>query len=222
MEITLPVLDCKHFDFQAKHGQPTRSSLAKTAPCNDNEYHTGFKAWLARTAARFELVEAGKVDIDEAFDGLVISLQRNCAAGASMHPIDSESVRRHEQLGKLVRLLASDKDGEVIAAAAAIKRTLASRDRDIHDLADAVDAGLQQRSISKANPLSRRTGFAKRPSAFHMGDRFVCDQLVGLFRRCRCGSENFTVIEGIGPHAAQLRCDCCGLGGRWLARHNFG
>ena len=83
--------------------------------------------------------------------------------------------------------------------------------------------GLQQRSIGKANPLSRRTGFAKRPSAcFHMGDRVLCDQLVGLFRRCRCGSENFTVMEGIGPHAAQLRCECCGLGGRWLARHNFG
>src|SRR5262245_348634 len=125
------------------------------------------------------------------------------------------------QFGKLLRLLASDKDGEVIAAVAAIKRTLASRSLDFHDLADAIDAGLQQRPIGKANPPSRRPGFAYRPSdSFHMGDRVICDQVVGLFRRCRCGSENFTVMEGIGPHAAQLRCDHCGLGGRWLARHN--
>ena len=36
-------------------------------------------AFLARAVARFELVEAGAMDIDEAFDGLVISLQCSCS-----------------------------------------------------------------------------------------------------------------------------------------------
>jgi hypothetical protein len=40
-----------------------------------------------------------------------------------------------QKLEKLLKLLASDKDGEVIAAAHAIKRTLESAGADIHELA---------------------------------------------------------------------------------------
>jgi hypothetical protein len=43
-----------------------------------------------------------------------------------------------DKLAKLVRLLSSDKDGEVLAAASAIKRTLAAEGSDIHALADAL------------------------------------------------------------------------------------
>jgi hypothetical protein len=43
-----------------------------------------------------------------------------------------------DKLAKLVRLLSSDKDGEVLAAALAIKRTLAAEGSDIHALADAL------------------------------------------------------------------------------------
>jgi hypothetical protein len=43
-----------------------------------------------------------------------------------------------DKLAKLVRLLSSDKDGEVLAAAAAIRRTLAAEGSDIHALADAL------------------------------------------------------------------------------------
>jgi hypothetical protein len=43
-----------------------------------------------------------------------------------------------DKLAKLVRLLSSDKDGEVLAAASAIKRTLAAAGSDIHALADAL------------------------------------------------------------------------------------
>lgn len=43
-----------------------------------------------------------------------------------------------DKLAKLVRLLSSDKDGEVLAAASAIKRTLATEGSDIHALADAL------------------------------------------------------------------------------------
>jgi hypothetical protein len=41
-----------------------------------------------------------------------------------------------DKLAKLLRLLSSDKDGEVLAAASAIKRTLAAEGSDIHALAD--------------------------------------------------------------------------------------
>ena len=40
-----------------------------------------------------------------------------------------------EKLGTFIRLLASERDGEVIAAARAIKRVLKSAGRDIHVLA---------------------------------------------------------------------------------------
>jgi hypothetical protein len=36
-------------------------------------------AWLACAAARFELVEAGAMDIDTAFDGLVVHLSCSCS-----------------------------------------------------------------------------------------------------------------------------------------------
>jgi hypothetical protein len=44
------------------------------------------------------------------------------------------------QLGKLVRLLASDREGEVLAAVEALKRTLASSGHDLNDLADMIDS----------------------------------------------------------------------------------
>jgi hypothetical protein len=46
------------------------------------------------------------------------------------------------KIAKLVRLLASDKPGEVIAAVAALKRALQAAGHDLHDLADAVEVGL--------------------------------------------------------------------------------
>src|SRR5260370_14696966 len=43
-----------------------------------------------------------------------------------------------DRLGKFIRLLSSDKDGEVVAAARAIIRTLHSEKLDIHVLADGI------------------------------------------------------------------------------------
>jgi hypothetical protein len=43
-------------------------------------------------------------------------------------------------LAKLIRLLSSDVDGEVVAAARAMTRTLRSVGNDLHDLADLVKA----------------------------------------------------------------------------------
>ena len=43
------------------------------------------------------------------------------------------------KLGKMIRMLASDCDGDVIAAARAIKRTLRSEGLDIHALAKGIE-----------------------------------------------------------------------------------
>lgn len=45
-------------------------------------------AWLARAAARFDLVQVGAMDLDEAFDGFVVDLRCNC---------DCECVARWER-----------------------------------------------------------------------------------------------------------------------------
>ncbi len=47
------------------------------------------------------------------------------------------------KIGKLIRLLSSDKPGEVAAAAAALTRLLQAGGRDWHDVADLVEAGLR-------------------------------------------------------------------------------
>jgi hypothetical protein len=59
--------------------------------------------FLARAATRFQLVEAGEMDIDTAFDDLVISLQ--CSCGREMverwernYPHRGEVPRRHRPL----------------------------------------------------------------------------------------------------------------------------
>jgi hypothetical protein len=67
------------------------------------------------------------------------------------------------KLAKLFRLLASDKDGEVIATVAAIKRTLDTADLDLHDLADAVEARFKkpdkQRTPAKWAPPAPDTSY---------------------------------------------------------------
>lgn len=52
------------------------------------------------------------------------------------------------KLSMLVRMLSSDKDGEVLGAAAAIIRTLKSAGADIHSLADAIEK--PNRKLSEA------------------------------------------------------------------------
>jgi len=48
------------------------------------------------------------------------------------------------RVGQLVRLLGSDRSGEVVAAASAISRTLAGAGADIHQLAHVAERALQQ------------------------------------------------------------------------------
>jgi hypothetical protein len=61
-----------------------------------------------------------------------------------------------DKLGKLLRLLSSDKPGEVVAAASAIMRTLATEGLDIHSLADAL-CRPARRAEAKAQRAPRET-----------------------------------------------------------------
>ena len=45
------------------------------------------------------------------------------------------------RLGQLIRMLASDQDGEALAAARALSRTLVADGKSLHDLAEVVEAG---------------------------------------------------------------------------------
>jgi hypothetical protein len=57
--------------------------------------------------------------------------------------------------------------------------------------------------------------------ALQIGDRLICDRPTGIFCTCVCGGELFTVGPRVGPHFAQLLCDNCGRGGRWLGHQYF-
>jgi hypothetical protein len=59
---------------------------------------------------------------------------------------------------------------------------------------------------------------AEAQRLMRIDDQVECREPAGLFRTCRCGSTDFIVMPGVGPHAAQLRCNECGSGGRWLGR----
>jgi hypothetical protein len=48
------------------------------------------------------------------------------------------------RLSQFIRLLGSDRDGEVVAAARAIQRTLATVGQDFHDLADIVERSIER------------------------------------------------------------------------------
>jgi hypothetical protein len=56
------------------------------------------------------------------------------------------------QIGKLIRLLGSDKDGEVVATARALGRTLKATGRDWHDLADVAERYLARPTIPVRPP----------------------------------------------------------------------
>jgi hypothetical protein len=74
-----------------------------------------------------------------------------------------------DKLGKLIRLLSSDKDGEVLAAAHAIRRTLNSEKLTIHDLAEGLAAGDRKFTESDAQEIYRRGRADGRREADHDG-----------------------------------------------------
>jgi hypothetical protein len=58
-------------------------------------------------------------------------------------------------------------------------------------------------------------------AGLRIGALVECAARDGLFRPCRCGSSRFIVRSGVGPHAAQMICDGCARGGRWVPKHRL-
>jgi hypothetical protein len=58
------------------------------------------------------------------------------------------------RIGQLVRLLGSDKDGEIVAAATAINRTLIAAGSDLHHLANVAERALQRPPPAPPRPWS--------------------------------------------------------------------
>jgi hypothetical protein len=79
-----------------------------------------------------------------------------------------------EKLEKLVRLLSSDKEGEVIAAAHAIKRTLANVGSDIHELAERIKGGkLSESEMRKIYDAGYDAGVKDEKSAAETNVKFA-------------------------------------------------
>jgi hypothetical protein len=131
------------------------------------------------------------------------------------------------RIGQLIRLLSSDHPGEAGAAAQALNRTLTSAGLDIHELAKVAEVGLK---LPAEQPVRRRREAREARTTTHrrpdggllvVGQGLICDQPTGPFRACACGGVLFTIKPGVGPHRAQLVCDGCRRGGRWLACQYF-
>jgi hypothetical protein len=57
------------------------------------------------------------------------------------------------KLGKLIRLLASDRDGEVLAAVHAIKRALGAEKLDLHTLAEKIETPANGKKYTEADAI---------------------------------------------------------------------
>ncbi|ACK51686.1 hypothetical protein Msil_2766 [Methylocella silvestris BL2] len=80
------------------------------------------------------------------------------------------------KLAKFLRLLSSDKEGEVFAAVAAINRTLARAGCDCNDLAGMIERPLRQPGASRWSPAkaSSRRGYRRAP---------LCSELTAVQRQ---------------------------------------
>jgi hypothetical protein len=138
----------------------------------------------------------------------------------------------NRRIAQLIRMLSTDQPGEAAAAAAALNRALTSAGLDIHALAQVAETGLQLPVLTehpkpefRPRPRPPTTTYKpRRPGGrpLTMDEHLICDAPNGLFRPCPCGGILFTVMPGVGPHVAQLTCDACNRGGRWLSRAHFG
>ena len=78
-----------------------------------------------------------------------------------------------QKLGDLVRRLASNHDGEIVAAAHAIRRTLTSADLDIHELAACIERpGLSNSEMQKIFDAGVEAGIRKAEVAQHGNGEF--------------------------------------------------
>jgi hypothetical protein len=74
--------------------------------------------------------------------------------------VSAQAKTYEQKLGDLIRLLASEHDGEVVASAHALKRLLASRDADLNDFAGAIEklatGGLEEATLKRVFEAGRR------------------------------------------------------------------
>ena len=97
------------------------------------------------------------------------------------------------QVAKLLPLLASDKDGEVLGAAAALVRTLKSAGHDLHDLAKRVTADQPQPTGNGTKTLWNMAEFVgPHPDSLEQRElEFIHDML----RRYRRGYRRLSVKQ---------------------------
>src|SRR4029077_10898532 len=82
------------------------------------------------------------------------------------------AVMNTDKIGKLIKMLSSPSDGEVVAAARAILRTLAQEDTDIHELAARVEGEKlskvdMQRIYDAAYHADKQAAEKDKPTEFH-------------------------------------------------------
>ena len=100
------------------------------------------------------------------------------------------------KLGKMIRMLASDCDGDVIAAARAIKRSLRSEGLDIHELAKAIEepngGTLTEAEMRKLYDAGYDAGLRAAEDKHHGAADFANVDVRRPGTRSRCGASNAT------------------------------
>jgi len=113
------------------------------------------------------------------------------------------------RLARLIRLLATDRDGERLGAVAALDRALRAGGHDWHDLADAVERGWQARK-SEPIELSDWQSVAQACLA-HGASRLSASELDFL------RSMMMRPTEPTGRQSRWLGAICMSLGVEWRA-----
>lgn len=118
------------------------------------------------------------------------------------------------KLAKLIRMLASPREGEVLAAARAIQRMLATEGADLHDLADVLTGARPERRSTPSKP-SAAAGSSETKTL----DEFLKSFWVSNCRRCLEHAADLTEAElTFVQHFAQNLADNRPYKGRDLAR----
>ena len=108
-----------------------------------------------------------------------------------------------EKIKRCLRLLSSDNDGEDVAAARALNRTLKGANLDIHVLADNVgqSSGLTRAEMQKIYDAGHEAGFAagRRAAEQELGSR--------VFRNINLDEEPswYEIVTECAAHSVRLR-----------------
>jgi hypothetical protein len=78
-----------------------------------------------------------------------------------------------DKLGRLIPRLASDADGEVVAVARAIQRTLAAQSLDLHDLAAALEPAAPRERSAPQTPADVLDWLLRAPHGYRPTNREI-------------------------------------------------